>query len=762
MGYSPLSAKYRPISDGSKYDYLFPEPELKKTVLKKDGSVDDTVQLMKRIIKEYSYQVRGLAKILKGKTIKESAENVFNFVFKYIKYNVEKGELLRTPAYTWYCAQVCARQGNQFDAKNSADCDCMSIFCGSLFYEMKIPFALRIAAYKDNWGNVGNWQHVYVIVYGDGENITCDPVTHKFNYEKPTGKDKTYPMSLSGNDIIMLSGIDGASRVYEENEDGSVGLLAGRKKRRARRKARRAARREKRKARRAMRKARKAIKKAKKRGDQEALKKAKEEYSAAKARKKEAKKKLAANRSGLVKAVKKVGKGVVKVAKKVGTAIKNFTLKTALLLPRASFLLLMRLNFRGLAKRLSTNQQARDKFAKVWKNLGGSNKKLNKAIEKGKGRKALFGSKKLKGDLEGQLAELGLVLENHGVIDMPTYLGSFGELTIAAVGSAIASAVPIVKKILSVMKSCGVKVPGTAEEAMEDGEDAVEADENEEIRFDNDEVDDGEQPSGDSEESGSNGDESSSDNEESGDGEEDLEGAYFVSDDGELCDMDGLGNITVLGSLFNMFKKNKSARKAKRAAKKSARKQKKTTRKQKRKTKKAIRKAKKTQKKAEKAAKKQTRKDAKRAKKEAKKAQKSASYDEDDELPTPSLAPDAEDTEGGKSKRKGKAKEWIRNNLTVDNAAAAMDVIDMVTKGKRGSSSNGDDTDTTRHYAGGGNPNENSDAEKKEKVKKIVKWGAAGLGVLLVGLGIRAIVKSGNKTKKSQSNLGSLSKIKLK
>ncbi len=723
MGYSPLSAKYRTISDGSQYDHLFPEPELKKTVLKKDGSVDDTVQLMKRIIKEYSYQVRGLAKILKGKTIKESAENVFNFVFKYIKYNVEKGEQLRTPAYTWYCAQVCARQGNQFDAKNSADCDCMSIFCGSLFYEMKIPFALRIAAYKDDWGNVGNWQHVYVIVYGDGENITCDPVTHKFNYEKPTGKDKTYPMSLTGNDIIMLSGIDGTSRVYEENEDGSVGLLAGRKKRKERRAARKAARKEKRAA-------KKAIRKARKSGDKEALKKAK-------AAKKAAKKKLAANRGGLVKAAKKVGK-----------AIKKFTVKTSLLLPRASFLLLLRLNFRGLAKRLSTNQQARDKFAKVWKNLGGSMSKLNKAIDKGKGRKALFGSKKLKGDLEGQLAELGLVLENHGVIDMPEYLGSLGiEPATTATGTAIASAMPIIKKVLEVMKSVGEKIHETAEEAREDGEDVEEADEDEEIQFDNDEVDDGEQSDGDGE-----------DEDEDADEDEDLEGAFFVRDDGELCDIDGLGNITVLGSLG---KKDKSAKKAKKAAKKAARKQKKAARKQKKSTQKASNKTKKTkktkkskaEKKAEKAAKKQAKKDAKAAKKQS----KMTSYS----LPSPAPAPDAEDTDGGTSttKKGGKAKDWIKNNLTVDNAAAAMDVVDLFTKKKRGSSSDSDDTDYTRQDAGGSKPDV-SDSGNKDKVKNIVKWGAAGVGVLSLFFGIRAIVKSGKKTRKT--HLGTLSKIKLK
>lgn len=732
IGYSPLSAKYRTISDGSKYDHLFPAPDLKATVLKKDGSVEDTVQMMKRIIKQYSHQVRDLAKILKGRTIRESAENVFNFVFKYIKYNVEKGEQLRTPAYTWYCAQVCARQGDQFDAKNSADCDCMAIFCGSLFYEMKIPFALRIAAYKDIYGSVGNWQHVYVIVYGDGETITCDPVTHKFNYEKPTGKEKTFPMSLNGNDIIMLSGVDGEGSVYEEREDGSVGLLSGRKKRKERRKARRQARKEKRAA-------KKAYKKAKKRGDKEGMK-------AAKAAKKAAKKKLRDNRGGIAKAVRKVGKAIVK-----------FTKKTALLVPRASFLLLLRLNFRGLAKRLASKQKARDKFAKVWKNLGGSMSKLNKAIEKGKKKKALFGSKKLKGDLEGQLSELGLVLENHGVIDMDTYLGSLGlgAYVTASVGASIASAIPIIKKILSVMKSVGEKIPETAEEAQADGEDTVDADENENIVFDENEVDDGEKASditlpensdtgtedsesGESESGESEGGESEGGDEEA---DEDLEGAYFVRDDGELCSMDGLGNITVLGKLFNFKKKNKKAKKSK-SEKKAARA-----------SKKASKKAKKKAKKTAKADKKAAKKAAKKSKKASKKTKKTPLP-----APAPSASEEDDDAETTGGKRSGKAKQWLKDNLTIDNAAAAMELVDTFTKKKQGNNTDAltDHADLTVSTT----PPADDKKKQNQALKKGLKWGAIVIGAIGVGLGVRALVKS-NKPKKL-GGLDRLNAIKLK
>lgn len=457
IGYSPISARERKIKDGSKYDYLFPKPEMKKTLLKEDGEVEDTIERMRNIVKDYSYQVRNLVKILKGKNRYESVKNVFDFVYNYIKYQVEDGEKLRTPAYTWYEAQVLKRQ-NPNDDRIGADCDCMSIFCGCCFREMKIPFAFRITGYASALGFCRGFQHVYTIAYDEnGKEIICDPVYIEFNKEKEYAIQKTYTMSLNGTDIIMLSGL--GDNEYVEQSDGSLGELNGRKKRkerRAKRKARRKARKEARKEKRA---ARRAIRKARKSGDKEALK-------AAKARKKAAKKKLKENRGGLVR-----------VARKVGNAIKQLTVSTTMMLPREMFLLLLRLNFRGMAKRLATNEKAREKMKKIWRKFGGSTKAWQKAVEKGKNKKALFGSKKLKGFTELQLQQLGAVLDEWNVFDGATLgdifteeeLGELGFATTSC-GAAIASATPIIIKVVNMLKEMGENVPETADEAEAAGE----------------------------------------------------------------------------------------------------------------------------------------------------------------------------------------------------------------------------------------------------------------------------------------------------
>lgn len=477
LGDAPLSAKDRQIKDGSKYDYLFPLPEFKKKLQIQDGSVDDTIREMKKIVKENSYQVRKLAKKLKvtnsdGTTdVRKSVKNIFDFVFDYIKYNLEDGEQLQTPAHTWQQAQVQARVNPS--EQNSADCDCMSIFCGSLCLEMGIPFSFRITAYKNVLGLTKGWQHVYCIAHDPktGKQVICDPVTNKFNYEKPYAQEKTYPMSLNGTDIYVLSGIDEKTNIYVEKEDGSLGLLNGKKKKtkKASKKAENKKKKETRKAAKKEKKvAKKEIKQARKSGDKQALEKAK-------AKKKAAKETIAENRTGFAKAMVKVGKGITK-----------FTTATSLFIPRKFFLLLLRLNFRGLARRLSNNQKAYSKFENVWKKLGGGTKQLKKSIEKGKGKKALFGKKKGVGSLESELYTLGVTLGEYGVMN-GLNLGLGMEPVTTSVGAAMASAAPIIAKIMNVFKQIGEFIPESADDAIANGEEVEEVDEDQTVTYDNDE-----------------------------------------------------------------------------------------------------------------------------------------------------------------------------------------------------------------------------------------------------------------------------------
>jgi len=85
------------------------------------------------------------------------------------------------------------------------------------------------------------------------------------------------------------------------------------------------------------------------------------------------------------------GKKNRKGLKKVGKAIA----RAALAVPRGAGLALIRLNFRGVAKRFDLlNSQGEEKLMKKWEDLGGKKDKLASAIEAGKGKKVIVCGKK--------------------------------------------------------------------------------------------------------------------------------------------------------------------------------------------------------------------------------------------------------------------------------------------------------------------------------------------------------------------------------
>lgn len=626
LGYSPQSAVNRVIKDGSQFDSLFPKPDGKKILLKKDGEVDETVQFMKQIVNDCNYQTKKIAEKIavrkKDGSLDEKAsvQSLWNFVVDYIKYNIEAGEQLRTPAKTWYDAQVCARQHPGVnDPQHSADCDCMSIFCGCVLLNWGIPFSFRITGYSDVLGICHGYQHVYTIAHCKGENVICDPVYHLFNAEKPFEIQKTYAMSLNGCDIYALSGIPDEDEElgvteYYETPDGSLGVLGGKAKRKARkakRKAkkakRKAAKKEKKAAKKEKKAAKKEIRKARKSGDKAALAAAKEKKAAAKDKIRNAKETIRENRTGVAKVATKVGRGVAK-----------FVHKSTMFLPRAGFLMLIRLNFRGMARKFANNQEAYKRFAKKWKNIfGGKESKLKKAIEKGKKKKAFFGKGKNVNGLEGDLYEIGTVLGNYGMISR-NYVAKLArhnqelnpglgiEPVTMTVGAAITAAMGVVSTALSIFQQVKDIIPSNRQEAEEQGMDSMDVDEDKYISEDPDNMEE--------------------DDEES---EETMEGyplrgiedgCYYIDDVAingiprtVICKKDECGNISVLGALNG---KKKAARKAKKAAKKAAKKEKKAAKKEAKKEKKA---AKKAAKKEKKAAKKEMKKAKKAAKKEAKK-----------------------------------------------------------------------------------------------------------------------------------------------
>lgn len=184
---------YRPIQDGSRYQRFFAQPEDSDRIIIEDGEVEETVDLMKKVVWKYINDTKQVANYLKGNTLRNTCENIWNFLYHHIQYKLDKKglEQLRRPNRSWA------------ERKTGIDCDCFSIFVSSILTNLKIQHRFRITKY-----NQDVYQHVYVIVPISGTKgyYTIDCVLSQFDYEKPFKQQKDFDMSLQGINVAVLSG----------------------------------------------------------------------------------------------------------------------------------------------------------------------------------------------------------------------------------------------------------------------------------------------------------------------------------------------------------------------------------------------------------------------------------------------------------------------------------------------------------------------------------------------------------------------------
>ncbi len=211
LGYSPISAIDRTITSAPQFDKYFPKPNGKKKRIKRDASVHETVHLMVDIVnKDYKLIEKASHEIFKRSTVEETAKNIFDWIYKHIKYNLEVGEQLRNPLTTYHLGQRLSRkfyaEHGYYNSEYSADCDDMSIFIASILKNLNIPYLFRIADYTG-----AGYSHVYALIPRKGKKpIIIDPVYYAYNQEKTYIKEKTYDMNkneLSGTDVYYLNGI---------------------------------------------------------------------------------------------------------------------------------------------------------------------------------------------------------------------------------------------------------------------------------------------------------------------------------------------------------------------------------------------------------------------------------------------------------------------------------------------------------------------------------------------------------------------------
>jgi len=188
-----ISAGYRNIKDGSLYDRYFAKPEVVDRIIIDDGEVDETVNLMKKVVWKYIDDTKRIAQQLKGSTLNQTCENIWTFLHDHIQYRLDKKgvEQLRRPCRSWA------------ERTDGIDCDCFSIFVSSILTNLDIPHKFRITKY-----NTDQYQHVYVIVPTGKQHITIDCVLSEFDTEKDYSQNKDFTMNMNGINIAVLSGID--------------------------------------------------------------------------------------------------------------------------------------------------------------------------------------------------------------------------------------------------------------------------------------------------------------------------------------------------------------------------------------------------------------------------------------------------------------------------------------------------------------------------------------------------------------------------
>lgn len=186
-----ITSGYRPIKNGLEYNKYFPKPDERDRVIIEDGEVEQTVDLMKRVVWKYLDDTKQIASVLKGSTNDQTCDNIWNFLFHHIQYRLDKKgvEQLRRPARSWY------------ERKEGIDCDCFSIFISSILTNLGIKHSFRITKYSKDV-----YQHVYVIVPVGNHTHIIDPVLSQANYEKPYTEKKDFSMSLDGINVAVLSG----------------------------------------------------------------------------------------------------------------------------------------------------------------------------------------------------------------------------------------------------------------------------------------------------------------------------------------------------------------------------------------------------------------------------------------------------------------------------------------------------------------------------------------------------------------------------
>lgn len=168
----------------------------KKYLIKKNQNVDDIINAILQAHKKHREHYKKIAILFKGRTTKETAKNIWNFLKKNVPYKEEpeNNQTIKSPT-----AIIVTGMYNT----ESNDCKNYALFSAGILQGLndlgyKIPYAFRFASYSIFDKTPA---HVFVVVNpGTNKEIWIDPVLKSFDYKKPYtyAKDKKMMYTMSG------------------------------------------------------------------------------------------------------------------------------------------------------------------------------------------------------------------------------------------------------------------------------------------------------------------------------------------------------------------------------------------------------------------------------------------------------------------------------------------------------------------------------------------------------------------------------------
>lgn len=171
----------------------------KKILIKKNQNVSDIIEAIILAHKKHIDEYKKICLYFLGKTKRETAKNIWNFLKKNVPYKEEPEtrQTIKSPA----AIIITGIYNTEYN-----DCKNYSLFAAGILQGLnelgyKIPYSFRFASYNIFDKTPG---HVFVVVNpGTNKEIWIDPVLKEFDYKKQYqyAKDKNMMYSISGTQI---------------------------------------------------------------------------------------------------------------------------------------------------------------------------------------------------------------------------------------------------------------------------------------------------------------------------------------------------------------------------------------------------------------------------------------------------------------------------------------------------------------------------------------------------------------------------------